>query len=322
MEPTTDVERTAVKIGADTAYALCSFVDGASTTLPDFWQQAWVPDHDFEGHTATVFQMFMPIVYPFGGYGEIPLPVFALAIQGTKNIWDALSDFKVTPQVPFSPISGAAIAKGSQDGLDDILALKRTSQGSVERLKDFLMNFAHGSTLMVTGHSLGGNVGSVIAPWIAAHVPAFGGGGGTITALPSNLPTITFAAPTAGNEAFASFLNSQPSYQAYFNSNDVVPHVWAASGPWSAYDIDSLFPAPGPNPAPPSVHDVIQKKMKELADAQISYTQTTGKIFAFPTVTASGKDPWMWELGYQHNYAYCMQFLGAQGNCKPPDSGS
>ena len=316
MEATTYAERAAIKIGADTAYALCSFVDGSTTTLPDFWQQAWVPDHDVRGHTATVFQMFMP--------AEVPLPVFALAIQGTKNILDVLSDFKVIPQVSFAPISGAAIAKGSQDGLEDILDLKRTSGGSVETLKQFLQNLPQGSTLLVTGHSLGGNVGSVLAPWIAAHVPAFGGNGGKeVTELPPNLQTITFAAPTAGNEAFASFLNGQSNYQAYFNSNDVVPHVWASSGQWSAFDIDNLFPAPGPNPAPPFVQQLIQNKMTALADAQISYTQTTGKIFTFPPYTAPGKDPaarWMWELGYQHNYAYCKQFLGAAGNCKLPDS--
>ena len=242
---------------------------------------------------------------------------------GQKDVRDLLSDFKVTPQEPFSLISGAAIAKGSQDGLDDILSLRRTKNGSVETLQDFLMNLAQGSKLLVTGHSLGGNIASVIAPWIAANVPAFGGnGGGEITALPPDLTTITFAAPTAGNEAFASFLNGQPNYQAHFNTNDVVPYVWAASGLWSVHDIDSLFPAPGPSPAPRLVQDILQNKLNAMASAGISYTQTNGNVFAFPTVTAGGNDPWMWELDYQHNYAYCMQFLGTTGNCKPPDSGS
>lgn len=306
-----------------TAYAFCSFVDKATTTLPSLWNQVWVPDADVNGHTATVFQMSALLGGPPFSGGTMPLPIFALAIQGTQTGTDLLNDFQVNPQPAFPIISGAAIAIGSQDGLNDILALQRTSDGSVKTLQDFLMNLTQGSQLLVTGHSLGGNIASVLAPWIAANVPAFGGnGGGEITALPPGLSTITFAAPTAGNEAFASFLNSQSNYQANFNANDVISHVWAASPPWSAFDIDNLFPSPGPNPAPGSVQTLIKDKMNDLAKAGISYTQTNGITFTFPTVAAPGdvNAPWMWELEYQHNYAYCMQFLGANANCQPPNS--
>jgi hypothetical protein len=290
---------------ANLAYAFCSFVDQDSTTLPDSWQPVWVPKADVKGHTATVFQRF----------AKVPLPVFALAIQGTKDGMDLLNDFQVDRQPAFSPISGAAIAIGSQDGLNDILALQ-TSQGTGQTLKDFLIGSASGSQLLLTGHSLGGNVASVLAPWIAANVPAFGGaqGGKVITGLPPSLTAITFAAPTAGNEVFASFLNGQPNYQAFFNTNDVVPHAWAASGPWSAYNIEGLFPSPGPSPAPDSVKNLIQSRMGALSKLKISYTQTNGTSFTFPTILAPGKDPWVWELGYQHNYAYCMTFQGS--NCK------
>jgi hypothetical protein len=324
-QPPTDANQ-AVTIGADTAYAFCSFVDGATTWLPasfpTFWQQAWVPDGDVNGHTATVFQMFLWILLGPFTRAAIPLPVWALAIQGTKTGWDVLNDFQVDSVVEFPPISGALIAIGSQEGLNDILALERTSKGSTESLQDFLMNFAAGSKLLVTGHSLGGNVASVLAPWIAANVPAFGGnGGGEITALPPDLSAITFAAPTAGNEPFASFLNGQPSYQANFNTNDVVPHVWAASGPWSAYDIDNLYSPPGP-PAPGSIKIYIAGQMQTLTNRGISYTQTNGNAFTCPVVAApgSGETAWKWELEYQHNYGYCVQFLGPKGNCQPPAS--
>jgi hypothetical protein len=311
MEPSDEARQNSVSADftADLAYAFCSFVDQDSTTLPDSWQPVWVPKADVKGHTATVFQRF----------AMVPLSVFALAIQGTKDVMDLLNDFQVERQPAFSPISGAAIAIGSQDGLKDILALQ-TSQGTGQTLKDFLVGLGSDSQLLLTGHSLGGNVASVLAPWVAANVPAFGGteGGKVITGLPPSLTTITFAAPTAGNGAFASFLNGQSNYQAFFNTNDVVPHVWAASGPWSAYNIERLFPAPGPNPAPDLVKNLIQTRMAALSKLKISYTQTNGTSFTFPTVPASGKDPWVWELGYQHNYAYCMTFHG--NNCKPgPD---
>jgi len=298
-----------VTFTANDAYAFCAvhFID--STMLPAQWQQAWAPGADVHGHTATVFQMYAVAKVP------LPLPVFALAIQGTKDAWDLLNDFQVNQQKTFSPISGAAIAIGSHDGLIDILAL--TKSGSHQPLLEFLMSLAPGSQLLLTGHSLGGNVASVLAPWIAANVPAFGGhiGGKVITQLPPSITAITFAAPTAGNAAFASFLNGQSNYRAFFNTNDVVPHVWAASGPWSAFDIKKLFPAPGPSPAPKGVADLIDAKMAALAKAGISYTQTNGTSFTFPTKPApAGQDPWKWELGYQHNYAYCTQFQGS--NCK------
>jgi triacylglycerol lipase len=315
MESNADAEQNGVTANFTSiqAYAFCAFVDGDSTTLPASWQPAWVPEADVKGHTATVFQLFAA--------SHAPLPVFALAIQGTKDILDLLSDFEIYDQPSFPPIAGAKIAKGSQGGLGDILAL-RSSKGSGQTLQEFLMDLVPGSQLLLTGHSLGGNVASVLAPWIAANVPAFGGqeGGKVITGLPGSLTTITFAAPTAGNEAFASFLNGQPNYQAYFNTNDVVPHVWAASGPWSAYDIEKLFPAPGPNPAPEEVSKVINTRMKVLSDLRVSYTQTNGTSFTFQTVAAPGDNPWVWEVGYQHNYAYCMKFQGS--NCKPSPSGS
>jgi triacylglycerol lipase len=296
---------------ASVAYALCSYVDGATTTLPASWKPIWVPDRDVKGHTATVFRMF-PI-------SETLQPVFGLAIQGTETFMDLVNDFQVNQQPAFPIISGAAIAIGSQDGLNDILALTHTSGGTVQTMQDFLMSLPS-CTLLVTGHSLGGNIASVLAPWIAANVPAFGGQGGQpITGLPPSLATMTFAAPTAGNDTFASFLNGQSNYQAYFNANDVVPHVWAASGPWSAFVIDGLFPSPGPNPAPGFVQTLIKDKMNNLAKLGISYTQTNGTTFTFPTVAAP-KNDWYWELDYQHNYAYCMQFLGKAGNCKPPKS--
>jgi hypothetical protein len=244
----------------------------------------------------------------------------AIAIQGTQNALDALKDFEIE-QEPFRPIADAEISKGSRRGLLD---LRRMENEDGVTLEDFLGALPSSTCLFITGHSLGGNLSSVLAPWIAAHIPAFDPPKlGHLSALPANLGVITFAAPTAGNAAFASFLDSQPGYQAYFNQNDVVPHAWAMSGPWNVAGVESLFPSPGANPAPAWVDEIIQKKIAQMQQEGAVYQQTSGETFAFPPKAAPEgvKSPWLWQLAYQHNYAYCRTFLGAGGDCSEPSLG-
>ena len=291
-------------IDAATAFALCAVVDSGAS-YPAGWQacSSWGTSVENDGVFAIVAQ-------------NTNTEQLAIAIQGTQNGWDLLKDFHVIPQVQFAPINGAAIASGSSNGLSALLAM--TNQ-SGETLQSFLESLNTGTYLLVTGHSLGGNLASVLTPWIAANIAAFGGSGQPLSSLPANLNAITFAAPTAGNEAFAAFLNdNSANYQANFNTNDVIPYAWATSGPWNVSNVDNLFPSPGPNPAPSQVQSLIAVKIKEMKIAKVSYTQTNGTSFAFATVPGSGDAPWMWEMEYQHNYAYCVQFLGTQGGCQPP----
>lgn len=249
----------------------------------------------------------------------------AIAIQGTQNIWDLIKDFKVVPQPAFPPIAGAAIAQGSQDGLTKLVAMQNTGG---QTLQEFLNSLPQGTCLLVTGHSLGGNLASVLAPWIAANIPAFNPNlSGPLSALPANLNTITFATPTAGNAAFANFLANQTNCQAFFNQNDAIPYAWATTCPWAISHINCLFPAPGPSPAPQIVQKIIQDKVKQMQDSHVSYTQTPAQTFTFtPAAPPTGaKDPWGgelgqwgWELAYEHNYAYCVTFLGPHAGCKLP----
>jgi hypothetical protein len=284
------------------AYWLCAVVDGELASGPPDWRQVWAPATVGKGNYAVVFQ-------------QPTLPVYALVAQGTHNHQDVVEDFDVMSQVLFQPIAGAKISQGSSDALTEVLGLTNSAG---QTLRAYLNTLAAGVSLTVTGHSLGGNIASVMLPWIAANVPAFGPSTGPLTGLPKNLLAVTFAAPTAGNQPFADFLNTYPdNYAAYFNANDVVPNVWATSGPLQVANIYSLFPSPGP-PTPQSFTDMLKLKVAEMKLHRVAYTQTNGKIFAFQTVPGQGKDPWLWELGYQHNYAYCRTFLGDQSGCKPP----
>jgi triacylglycerol lipase len=132
-------------------------------------------------------------------------PLFtAVVTRGTDvDIWDPLGilwqvweDLDPENPVPLpwpNNEPDAWIAGGTADGLGVIQSV--TWNGS--QLKDWLTNFlaqpGNSSTfLIVTGHSLGGCLTSVVAPWLKATLPK----------APAMLP-MTFAAPSAGNAAFA-----------------------------------------------------------------------------------------------------------------------
>ena len=77
---------------------------------------------------------------------------------------------------------------------------------------------------LITGHSLGGCLASVLAPCVANWV------GST-----SGISVYTIAAPSTGNEDFASYYNALFTAQSghstafrFFNSLDVVPNAWAS----------------------------------------------------------------------------------------------
>jgi triacylglycerol lipase len=283
-------------ISADTAYALCSFVDTGTGNLPTGWTPVWTPVAIKDSNYASVFQ------YTDG--------TLALVVQGTKNVLDALEDFEVATQEDFKWITGAKIALGTEQAKKKTLSLADTAGTTLEQ---YLTALESGSQLLVTGHSLGGNLASALAPWIAGTVPAFGGPHHPLAALPASIQGITFAAPTAGNAAFAAFLNAQSNYQANFNLNDVIPHVWAVTEPLNANDIQKMFVG-GPNPCPTKIWDKIQAKLTKIQGKGLNYTQTKGQFFTFPIkqepTTESATVQWLSELAYQHNNAYASQFLG------------
>lgn len=305
-------------VSVQTLYQLCAVVDGElGVPTPQGWVQVWghlpVKDEKLSGNYAACYQKWIEIpIFPIGPI-FVPVPVYAIAIQGTKDAMEILEDFEVANHVLFPPVPNAYISKGSSDALNDVLQLTDDKTGIT--LQDFLPTLPENAYLIVTGHSLGGNLASVMGPWIAANVPNYISP--NQPELPPNLGVVTFAAPTAGDQVFAEYLDRQETYQAHFNVNDVVPHVWAETGELCIANLKKLFPATGLNPAPPAVKDLLDAIQAMMAQNKVSYTQTQGQMFTYPCETppADKKDElgrWLWELGYQHNHAYNATFL-------PPD---
>ncbi|HVG08640.1 MAG TPA: lipase family protein [Thermoanaerobaculia bacterium] len=306
-------------VSAQTLYQLCAAVDGERKVSPPLgWLQIWghLPPEGqkLSGNYAACYQKWIEIVIVPIGPIFVPIPVYALAIQGTKDAMEILEDFEVAHQVPFPPVPNAYISKGSSDALDDVLQLQDDKTGVA--LQEFLPTLPENAYLVVTGHSLGGNLASVMGPWIGANVPNYASR--NPPELPLNLRVVTFAAPTAGDQVFAQYLNRQETYQAHFNLNDVVPNMWAETGELSIANVRKLFPAPELTPAPPAVQALLDTMQRMMAQNKVSYAQTRGERFAYPCATPpedkTGElERWLWELNYQHNDAYNAMFLPPEG---------
>lgn len=193
--------------------------------------------------------------------------------------------------------TGTKVSYGTLAGLRSLLNLKNHSG---QTLIDFLStNLKPGVSPLtgITGHSLGGALASVLAPYLHQQ---FSPGQQVLDFWP-----ITFAGPSAGNAVFANWLTQQfaASQGRYFNALDVVPHAWQELA-W----IEKSFPNGGP-----SLSLVIKELMKGVADllklVKDSYIQP-GNGMPLPGTLQSGDD-WVTEAGQQHASATYLSLVGA-----------
>jgi triacylglycerol lipase len=151
---------------------------------------------------------------------------YTVVIRGTPP--DSLfafitEDFEIhtlkpfTDFVPSAPPS-AMIAKGTSDGINDLLQLTDPATGA--SLLTYLGN-AKPTYLYVTGHSLGGT----LCPAFFAYLNYALYGGGFV----KNMALWSFAGLTAGNGDFNTYLNSlfNPAFPwRLYNTLDVAPLCW------------------------------------------------------------------------------------------------
>jgi len=182
------------------------------------------------------------LVYVAAFYdGPTGLPVAAaVVIRGTDitddpwgDLWEAFEDLDVALQypLPWAGWSPARVAGGTLDALTTIQSLVSNGRTLFDFLTSFLGSPANEKpVLAITGHSLGGCLASVAAPWLKA---ALGARGVSVPIVPT-----TFAAPTAGNAAFADYLKQNFQYAPrYYNTLDMVPYGWSnLPGVQSLYD--------------------------------------------------------------------------------------
>ncbi len=157
--------------------------------------------------------------------------IYVVATAGTNPIssygW-LTEDFDVRtmvlwegfPDAPDSP----RISNGSSIGLQHLLSMLDPNTGKT--LMQFLQNTFQAvnspQQLVVTGHSLGGALSSVLALYINNNLNTFNP---AQTVSVSAVPT---AGATPGNKAFSDYFSSQIGSRTvrFWNKLDPVPHAW------------------------------------------------------------------------------------------------
>ncbi|MDI2131134.1 IPT/TIG domain-containing protein [Yinghuangia seranimata] len=187
---------------------------------------------------------------------------FAVVLRGTVgNVTDLLEDLDVGTVVPFTAVGKPAdpvyVSKGAMEAFSQVLAMSAAGLTLVEALSAALSAAPANPTVLVIGHSLGGCLATMVAPylqtltWPGATAPVFG--------------LYTFAAPTAGGPDFAAYVTGPDLTwvvnERYVNCYDVVPLAWESidtakgwypdKGPAADVDtkavITALASLPGPN---------------------------------------------------------------------------
>jgi hypothetical protein len=306
-----------MSISATDCYQLCYWLDSAndlppSAPPPSGWSLVFAPESQNTNYAVVLKNAQTP-------------SYLAVVIQGTHDTDQILEDFQINKPEAFvnssgQPIiSGAYIANGAAAAFSAVLGLTQSGQ----TLENFITTTGW-STVLITGHSLGGTIASLMGPWLASVVTKQAP---LTQPLPTSFNVVTFAAFAAGNQEFASYLNGSSQYQANINVNDVVPYVWATTGDYKAQDILNTFASPGP-PMPESLQHWLSRKVSTIPSG-FNYIQTnepntfTGTIQKAPPFSNCkpseiAEKQWEWEVSLQHNYAYCVQFIGS--GCTEPQS--
>lgn len=257
------------------------------------------------------------LVYVASYFHSPGLPVFtAVVIRGTdlsvtdplgilEQIWEDADVLGWSP-LPWDPTHPARIANGSIDTLATIQGLQHGGQTLEAFLASSLGDPVNGNqVLVVTGHSLGGGLVSVVAPWLKSALAAVG-------LTPQIVPS-SFAGPTAGNGAFADYFDAQfPCAARYWNTLDVVPRGW-----WDLSGISTIYEGCGLT-IPDTAYALILAWEFLLGAKRRSYIQPhTNSMPLWSSCMNSNRD-WYVELAYQHHTTTYMSILGGTSIVVPP----
>ena len=246
---------------------------------------------------------------------------YAVAVRGTDwSFWlDWVEDFaSLLPLVPFPyPVQPAGadvkVAAGTLVGLVDLMSMTGSGAGGAQQdLATFLQQLPSDADVFVTGHSLGGCLASVTAAWLAS---VFGSAG--------RLKAYTFAAPSAGNQAFADYYNAlfmdpksdaSTAYRVY-NTLDSVPNAWASLATITTYYTPSPL-------CPTYIKDIVADAEWDVGTEYVQVgTAASGSAVALPGTVVTG---WGWwdldptgtaefahQVGEQHATATYLGMLNA-----------
>lgn len=274
------------------------------------WQCIWGP-------AQTSDESNLVFVASYQMSADVPPTFGAVVTRGTDfdiqdgwgivvQIWEDLDVTKQVP-LPWDPSSSARIANGTAETLTDIQNLTSNSQTLLQALTTFLTTPANDfPVLVVTGHSLGGCLTSVIAPWLQSALT------GAVSEL--HIVPATFAAPTAGNADFATYFQNTFSYsQRIYNTLDVIPLGWA-----NLPSIDDIYDSCG-YAIPDGAYLAVAGFELAMEAAKVTYAQPATNQLPLTGSCYDASD-WYDELFYQHHSTTYMTLLGGQSVIAPQPS--
>jgi hypothetical protein len=275
------------------------------------WRVVWGP-----GLTADRGNMMYVV-------GNQATGQYAVAVRGTdwSFVLDWVEDFaSLLPLIPFPYLvppggNGITIAAGTSFGLGELIQMRgaeNTPDANADTAEAFLHSLPAGSEVYITGHSLGGCLASVVGAWLAS---VYGGAG--------RLKTYTFAAPSAGNRAFADYYNrlftdpstGQSTAFRVFNSLDAVPNAWATLSTIPTYY------SPSPR-CPFYVKDIVDEAITDVGSEYVqvgdpttgSAVELTGQAVPWSSwwdLDPTGTAQFAHQVGEQHATATYLGLLAA-----------
>jgi len=240
------------------------------------WQVVWGP-----GVYTTPGALYQDNLV-FVAQNQSDQTQFVIAIRGTNFVADLdwlMDDFDVRQQMPWPPGStvsnpaNAMMSESTSIGLQIVFAMsgvtfKNGNPGPAMSLLGFLLTQTSSAIqVCVTGHSLGGCLASTLALYLKDNVARWD------KSAKSNVSCITFAAPTAGNAAFATYSDSRfnggpyptnwdqslgTTCDAVRCSFDVAPMAWIASNLSASTTSSPLFSIYAPPAVQPPNIDFTQ----------------------------------------------------------------
>lgn len=249
---------------------------------------------------------------------------YVLAIAGTNpcEIWDwLLQDFLVNNMIHWQYGNAPAEAKISTSAAFSLSIAQNAhpcfsvpSRGKT--LKQFLGEKASEGPIkvVVTGHSLGGEMTTTVALWLADTQGSQAKKDDEWD--PDNHVTISaygFAGPTAGNAEWAHYFDRRLGARTcrIWNSKDVVPHAWNLL---TMAQIPNLYASAGINMP---IDQQVLLKVIELGLAKNAYTQIHELQSPLKgQVDPSKGDTFATQAAYQHMEAY-FDLLGVPHTTNP-----
>lgn len=287
-------------------------VNDIATYLPG-WKVVWNGVQTEDGNYAFIALETATSTYALAIRGSLPP-------QDVFDNWDAfanwvLEDMDVITTVswPYSSIPKAIISNGTNTSFTNLQGMQ-DSLGSGQSITEYLNQnvITPGKQLIITGHSLGGNIANVYASYLVSSIA------NTNYSL-SNLSLFTFAAPAAGNGAFANDLDAKlTNAWHYHNFNDIVPcfPVCVLVGTVAYQYI--------PQPDAGAITTTIDGVTVSLREAFLilagtfyiyGYQQQNRNYFVFNTTldkdyTSNTMDDFFQQAGYQHHLQNYAGYLG------------